>query len=327
MEFKVPTEEMQKRHLFVAVPMYGGMCNGVTARSLVELQAAADHFGISLRYYYLFNESLVTRARNYCVDEFLRSDCTHMIFIDSDIGFRAQDVLTLLAIQSRDPKEDKYDIVCGPYPKKCIAWEKILTAVNQGVADKDPEQLQKYVGDYVFNPVQGKGKGEIILNEPSEVMESGTGFMMVRRATFERYAKAYPEYVYTPDHIRTESFDGHRDIMAYFDCIIDNESSYMEKVLNEWLDGLKKAPTITQIKKFITKRDKKNYSNRYLSEDYMFCQQARKAGMHVWLCSWMELQHVGSYIFGGSVADLNSIGATPTADASMVGKRKVHGIK
>ena len=42
-----------------------------------------------------------------------------------------------------------------PYPKKCISWEKITHAVNQGMADEDPEVLSKFVGDYVFNPVAG----------------------------------------------------------------------------------------------------------------------------------------------------------------------------
>ena len=44
------------------------------------------------------------------------------MFIDSDIGFNPNDVLTLAAIS--EPDSDK-DIVCGPYPKQTISWEKI----------------------------------------------------------------------------------------------------------------------------------------------------------------------------------------------------------
>ena len=105
---------------------------------------------------------------------------------------------------------------------------------------------------------------------------------MVRRKTFEDYAKAYPELSYKPDHVRTEHFDGSREIMAYFDCIIDPESK------------------------------------RYLSEDYNFCYHVEKMGSRVWFCPWMQLQHVGSYVFGGSLADLASIGASATADVSQV---------
>ena len=60
------------------------------------------------------------------------------------------------------------------------------------------------------------------------------------------------------------------------------------------------------------------YSKRYLSEDYMFCQWVRKIGLKVWMCPWMKLQHTGSYVFGGSLLDLATIGAAATADASEV---------
>jgi hypothetical protein len=36
----------------------------------------------------------------------------------------------------------------------------------------------------------------------------------------------------------------------------------------------------------------------------------------------MKLQHVGSYIFGGSLADLASIGASATADVDALKKKK-----
>jgi cellulose synthase/poly-beta-1,6-N-acetylglucosamine synthase-like glycosyltransferase len=63
-------------------------------------------------------------------------------------------------------------------------------------------------------------------------------------------------------------------------------------------------------------------TNRYLSEDYMFCQWTRKAGMHVWFCPWMQLQHVGMYVFGGSLVDLAQIGAAATADPTQLKKFK-----
>ena len=51
----------------------------------------AMQYGIPIQIYYLFNESLVTRARNYCVENFLRSDATHMLFIDSDVAWQAKE--------------------------------------------------------------------------------------------------------------------------------------------------------------------------------------------------------------------------------------------
>jgi len=61
-------------------------------------------------------------------------------------------------------------------------------------------------------------------------------------------------------------------------------------------------------------------SNRYLSEDYMFCQWARNIGIKVWMCPWMRLTHMGSYMFGGSLVDLAQVGVAATADAELLSK-------
>ena len=280
-EVSVSIEELRTRKIFVATPMYGGQCGGQYCKSTADLAAMAAQYGMDVRFFYLFNESLITRARNYLVDEFLRSDCTHLMFIDSDIGFDPNDVIALSVIAA--PGSDKH-IVCGPYPKKCIAWEKIKRAADKGFADQDPNKLEKYVGDYVFNPAENTGS--IPLDEPVEVLEGGTGFMMIQREALEKFAAAYPELSYKPDHVRTEHFDGSREILAYFDTVIDPKTK------------------------------------RYLSEDYMFCQWARNIGVKVWLCPWMKLQHMGSYVFGGSLIDLAQIGAGATTDVHELKKKK-----
>lgn len=280
-EIKIDVEELRKHKIFLATPMYGGQCAGMYTKSIADLSALCAQYGIGVQYYFLFNESLITRARNYCCDEFLRSDCTHLMFIDSDIGFNARDVLALLALSIQNPE---YDVIGGPYPKKCISWEKIKLAVDKGVADEDPTVLENFVGDYVFNPKTGAT--QIPLNEPVEVSEIGTGFMMLNKDVLRRYEEAFPDLKYKPDHVRTAAFDGSREIHAFFDTIIDPETK------------------------------------RYLSEDYMFCYNVQKMGGTVWFCPWMQMQHVGSYIFGGSLQHIASIGAPATADSKSIGKKK-----
>lgn len=273
----ISTDELRKRKLFIATPMYGGMCAGMFTRSIADLAAMCNAYGIPLQLYFLFNESLITRARNYCCDEFMRSDATHLMFIDSDIGFDPRDVLALLALQS---DESEYDVIGGPYPKKCISWEKVKTAVDRGFADENPNNLEKYIGDYVFNPKNGQG--QIPINQPVEVLEIGTGFMMVRKETMKKFADAFPQYLYKPDHVRTEHFDGTRQIMQYFQAEIDPKS------------------------------------NRYLSEDYWFCQKIQDLNMKTWFCPWMKMNHVGTYVFGGSLADLAQLGVSATADGDQL---------
>ena len=64
MEIRVEIDQLQKRKLFVATPMYGGMCHGMFTKSAADLAALCKHYGIELKFYFLFNESLITRARN-----------------------------------------------------------------------------------------------------------------------------------------------------------------------------------------------------------------------------------------------------------------------
>jgi hypothetical protein len=267
MEIKISAEDLRKKKLFIATPCYGGQCLGLYTKSILDLQATCIQYGIECRFSFIFNESLITRARNYLVDEFLRSDCTHLLFIDADIQFNPQDILALLALD--------LDISGGPYPKKSINWSNVAKAVvsncrvdvdGNKVKIRDgfnANELDQITGDYVFNPVPGTTTFKV--TEPVEVLEIGTGFMMVKREVFPVYAEKYPELHYKPDHVGQAHFDGTRYIHAYFDTIIDPES------------------------------------HRYLSEDYMFCQNARKIGYKIWLCPWMKTTHVGSYGFQGDI--------------------------
>jgi hypothetical protein len=272
MKLEIQIEKLKEASIFVGVPMYGGNCSGLFCKSTNDLATMCAKYGIKVVFYYLFNESLVQRARNYVVDEFLRSECTHLMFIDADIGFNPNDVLSLLGIQITYP--DQYDVLAAPYPKKNISWEKVKKAVEIGRAE-NPFDLMHYAADYVFNPLPNVKSFR--LDEMVEVSEAGTGFMLIPRNVFERYKVAYPELSYKPDHLRSENFDGEREIVAYFDCAIHPES------------------------------------RRYLSEDYFFCWNVRKAGMKVHMAPWMQLMHVGTYIFRGSMSALAGLDISPTS--------------
>lgn len=262
MQLSIRAEDLRKCKLFVATPQYGGQNSGLYMKSCLDLQGLCIQYGIEVKFSFLFNESLITRARNYLVDEFLRSGCTHLLFIDSDIEFNPQDVLALIAL-------DK-DIIGAPYPKKSINWgaiwkacKKLLSDPNFDESKFNPGELEGVAGDYVFNPVPGTQQFSV--NEPLEVMEIGTGYMMIKREVFDKFKQEYPHLNYKPDHAGQANFDGSRYIHAYFDTVIDPDS------------------------------------HRYLSEDYMFCQYWRAIGGKVWFCPWMGTKHVGTYAFVGNM--------------------------
>jgi hypothetical protein len=262
MEISIKKEDLQTKSLFVATPMYGGMNHGLYMKACLDLQGMCLQYGVQIKFSFLFNESLITRARNYLVDEFIhRSDCTHMLFIDSDVHFNPQDVIALLAL-------DK-EVIGGPYPKKAIKWKSVKRAIEKN-PDLDAGLLEKVTGDYVFNPV--KGTSQFSVTEPLDVLEIGTGYMMIKRNVFEKMTEAYPTIRYKPDHVGQANFDGSRYIHAFFDTVIDTKDS---------ITG--------------------GGSDRYLSEDYMFCQMWRKIGGSIYLCPWMKTSHIGTYHFQGDM--------------------------
>jgi hypothetical protein len=184
-----------------------------------------------------------------------------MLFIDSDIHYSPKDIIALMAL-------DK-DVIGGPYPKKSINWNNIAETARKH-PNLEPRELENLVGEYVFNVVKGTEKFSV--TEPLQVMEIGTGHMMIKRHVFDKMAEAYPMIRYKPDHVGQANFDGSRYIQAFFDTVIDTKDSIVG-----------------------------GGSDRYLSEDYMFCQMWRKIGGEIYLCPWMRTQHIGSYAFTGNM--------------------------
>jgi hypothetical protein len=255
MKTRISRDDLVQRPLMVATPMYGGQCCGNYVHALLGLNSVMVQHGLVMKYFSVANESLVTRARNFCTHVFLnRTECTHLMFIDADIEFRPDDVISFLDIA--DPNSDK-DVVCGLYPKKHINWDKVSHHVLKGTYG---EALAAKSTDLNFNPL-GLEPGTFPLGEPMEVTECATGFMMVQRHVFEKFALAHPTLHYKSDG-REQKGLGEGNILACFETAI--------------IDG------------------------RYLTEDYNFCRMVRQLGMKVWVAPWVELSHLGHYKFVGN---------------------------
>jgi len=170
-------------HLFVATPMYGGMCNGQYTLGMIQMVAQFTQARVPFQYAYMMNESLITRARNSLAHDFLATECTHMMFIDADIGFNPQDILHMINANK--------DIICGIYPKKEIDWVQVSKAVQNGVP---PQELSKYTGAFVVNLVDDAPSAEGDRNAPMQIANGGTGFMLIQRKVFEELVGKVPTY-------------------------------------------------------------------------------------------------------------------------------------
>ena len=239
--------------LFVATPMYGGLCHGTFASSLLMMVNTFTQAKMGFTFSHMMNESLITRARDSLAYDFLAmTDCTHLMFIDSDIGFDARDIVRMV-------EADK-DIICGIYPKKEINWNQVTEAVKEGVP---PPLLKDYTGIFVMNAVNYEEQVHVKLNEPIEIANGGTGFMLIKRKVFEGLLDKVPTYN-SDMYLVTDKERKPRVTHQFFDTSIDPTSN-----------------------------------NRLLSEDYHFCKLARDNGYKIWAAPWAQLSHTGSYTFSG----------------------------
>ena len=249
-----PKKENKMASLFIATPMYGGMCAGYYVQSLLQLSDMLKQNGIGNTFSFMFNESLITRARNALTNAFLKhSEATHLLFIDADIHFNPQDVLRLLA-------EDK-DIICGIYPKKEINWNSVEKAVQNGVPISE---LKNHTGSFVVNLVDYIGEVTVPVDEPVEIFNGGTGFMLIKREVFEQMKDNVPFYLNDVADLGG-SMQQQDQITEYFATSIEPETG------------------------------------RLLSEDYHFCYNWRKLGGKVYAAPYCKLSHIGTYAFDGKL--------------------------
>lgn len=189
--------------IMIGTPMYGGVCTAHYAFSNLNLMRIAERAGLEVNFQFITTESLITRARNDLVSTFLDSDCSHLMFIDADIQFNPEDIIKLI--------NHNLDLVCGGYPCKMIDWDSVHSAVTQGVRS---DALISYASPYIYNRAKSSEKPD---NSLIEVIESGTGFMLIRRNVFEQLSEHVPSYV-------TNKFNGYgKRVKEYFATSIEND--------------------------------------------------------------------------------------------------------
>ena len=167
--------------LSLAVPVYGGVDPHFYSSMLALTSRRGERdYRIHIPPA-LVGESLVCRARNRLACDFLASDATHLLFIDSDLIFSPEHVDRIAAHAARG-----VPIVAGLYPKKqrALGW---VCNVLEPCPEPDKHDLQP-------------------------VKYAGTGFLCIAREVFEAMMAAYPEARYDPDD--GDAWD--RDLWEFF---------------------------------------------------------------------------------------------------------------
>jgi hypothetical protein len=168
--------------IFIATPMYGGVCHGVFLKGMLDLTRRLQENKHVVFFSDLYNESLITRARNTLTEMFLRTDFDYLLFIDADQGFDASAVVKMI--------EEGVDLVGAAVPMKGINWDRVRKA-----AKEDREKLENFTAIYNVNMNQKqKEKLKENPNILTEVDYMGTGLMLASRKVFETIKKDVRQY-------------------------------------------------------------------------------------------------------------------------------------
>jgi len=191
----IKPEELKDKgfKIFLGMPMYGGMLTENTMHGLLQLQQWSMANGVGMRVQTMGNESLITRARNTIVSMMMdQTDyvATHLLFIDADIGFNAENIQRLICA-------DK-DVVCGIYPRKHIHWEKVIAEFKKNPNITEDELEVKSLG---YNLNFDDPQNVKMENGFCKVSEAATGMMLVKREVFRTMMKKFPERKYESDQI------------------------------------------------------------------------------------------------------------------------------
>jgi hypothetical protein len=175
--------DLSGRKLFIAIPAYDGKLNIKTAFALAQLMPKALSLGVSVFLSDMSGCSIITMARNALVNEFLKTDSTDFLFIDSDVIVTPDDVLRLLA------QHKGRDVTAGMYPRRASDKRFFLDVYY------DEDENLEFDGSLM------------------RVNRVGTGFMMISREIIEKLIAAHPEWQY-------ENKDADGTISALFDFAV-----------------------------------------------------------------------------------------------------------
>ena len=203
-----PDTGQSEYSIMVATPVHSE-CSIHYTQALLELQQLCIKNKIKITFS-LVKSSLVTQGRNLCVAGFLESDFTHLLFIDSDIYFKADSIMEML-------KKDK-EVLSIPYPLKTMMWDKLYKKIQEGKIEQSSD-LKKWLNTY---PMKVENYEDIqIDNGVMEVTHSPTGCMMIKRVVFDKMIKAYPDKNIIQKTVINGEYVDRPNLWNFFDTLHD----------------------------------------------------------------------------------------------------------
>jgi hypothetical protein len=164
--------------ILIATPAYGEIFYAAYVQSVLRLQRLLQRHKWEAGFVTL-SYAEISEARNYLVTYWLdKTDASHILFIDADMGFEPQLVLDMLAF-------DK-PIVGAIYPKRQVDLERVAKLAAAGnSAESAVSKAHEFV---VSKPDHASAVSGFI-----KVDGCGAGLLLVRRSCIKTMLERLPE--------------------------------------------------------------------------------------------------------------------------------------
>jgi len=172
-----PSASSSKRaplKVFLAFPNYKGAA-GAFVMSVVGLDRALTKVAAALHPWSIENESNIDRARAKAVAAFLKTDASHLLMCDSDIGFTPSHILRMV-------EADK-PVIGGVLCAKELDFDNILLTARAN-PDLRTEHCVGLGKHYLFSGAVVEDIPDLM--QPTQIERIGTGLMLIRRDVIER---------------------------------------------------------------------------------------------------------------------------------------------
>ena len=137
----------QKPFAMVCTPAYDGKVETQYSQSMAEAFFTAPYFGVRLTACVMGNGAFIDLARNSFVRMFLEddefTDCTHLFFIDSDIGFPPEAMLNLI----HNCTEER-PVTAGVYPRRQLPIDYPYHFIHNPEIERREDQESLWIDDY-----------------------------------------------------------------------------------------------------------------------------------------------------------------------------------
>ena len=162
----------------IATPSYGSTYSGVYVRTLYTLLSTGPKNRVAFSFSDIDYADVVT-ARNYLISNFYfnKPDCSHILFIDDDMGFEGHLIYEMLGL--------KKDYVGVIYQKRTIDLKKLHSLANQNFS-----KALAMSCDFIGTP-----KSYIENSNFAEVDTCGTGILLLSRECIKTMMVKCPDIV------------------------------------------------------------------------------------------------------------------------------------